>query len=58
MLGSAIAFGEIRGLIAFVLALIAWRVKSLIEERFMLDQFGEQYARYKREVKALVPFVL
>jgi protein-S-isoprenylcysteine O-methyltransferase Ste14 len=58
MLGTAIAFGEIRGLIAFALAFIAWRMKSLIEERFMLDQFGEQYARYKREVKALIPFVL
>lgn len=58
MLGTAIAFGEIRGLVAFVLALIAWRVKSLVEERFMLDQFGEQYARYRREVKALIPFVL
>jgi protein-S-isoprenylcysteine O-methyltransferase Ste14 len=58
MLGTAIAFGEIRGLIGLVIALIAWRMKSLIEERFMLDQFGEQYARYKREVKALIPFVL
>jgi protein-S-isoprenylcysteine O-methyltransferase Ste14 len=58
MLGTAIAFGEVRGLFAFVIALIAWRAKSLIEERFMLDQFGEKYARYKREVKALIPFVL
>ena len=58
MLGTAIAFGEIRGLIALVLAFIAWRVKSLVEERFMLDQFGEQYAQYKRDVKALIPFVL
>ena len=58
MLGTAIAFGEIRGLIAFVLAFIAWRAKSLIEERFMLDQFGDRYARYKRDVKALIPFVL
>jgi protein-S-isoprenylcysteine O-methyltransferase Ste14 len=58
MLGTAIAFGEVRGLIALILAFIAWRVKSLIEERFMLDQFGEQYAQYKREVKALIPFVL
>jgi protein-S-isoprenylcysteine O-methyltransferase Ste14 len=58
MLGTAIAFGEIRGLIGLVIALIAWRMKSLVEERFMLDQFGEQYAQYKREVKALIPFVL
>jgi protein-S-isoprenylcysteine O-methyltransferase Ste14 len=58
ILGTALAFGEVRGLVAFVLAFIAWRVKSLIEERFMLDQFGDRYARYKREVKALIPFVL
>jgi protein-S-isoprenylcysteine O-methyltransferase len=58
MLGTAIAFGEVRGLIALVLAFIAWRVKSLVEERFMQDQFGEQYAQYKRDVKALIPFVL
>ena len=58
MLGTAIAYGEIRGLIALLIALIAWRVKSLIEERFMMDQFGEQYVQYKREVRALIPFVL
>jgi protein-S-isoprenylcysteine O-methyltransferase Ste14 len=58
MLGTAIAFGEVRGLIALVLAFIAWRVKSLVEERFMIDQFGEQYVHYKRDVKALIPFVL
>jgi len=58
LLGTAIAFGEWRGLVAFLLAVIGWRMKSLVEERFMLDQFGEQYANYKREVKALIPFVL
>jgi protein-S-isoprenylcysteine O-methyltransferase Ste14 len=58
MLGTAIAFGETRGLVALVLAFVGWRVKSLVEERFMLDQFGGQYAQYKREVKALIPFVL
>jgi protein-S-isoprenylcysteine O-methyltransferase Ste14 len=58
MLGTAIAFGEVRGLIAFALALVAWRMKSLVEERFMIDQFGEQYAQYKNDVKALIPFLL
>jgi protein-S-isoprenylcysteine O-methyltransferase Ste14 len=28
-----------------------------VEERFMVEQFGEQYQRYRREVKGLIPFV-
>lgn len=55
--GTAIAIGEIRGILGFVLTLIGWRGKSLIEERFMQEQFGDEYARYKREVKALIPFL-
>lgn len=58
MLGTAIAIGEWRGLAGLALALIGWRMKSLVEERFMREQFGEQYIAYQRDVKALIPFVL
>ncbi len=58
VLGTAVAFGEVRGLIAFVMALIGWRMKSLVEEKFMAEQFGAEYEKYRREVKALVPFVV
>ena len=57
LLGTAIAFGEIRGLIGVALAGIGWRLKSLVEERFMLEEFGEQYTRYRHDVNALIPFV-
>jgi protein-S-isoprenylcysteine O-methyltransferase Ste14 len=57
MLGTAIYVGELRGLLAVVLAAIGWKIKSRREEAFMEDEFGEQYTRYCREVKALVPFV-
>ncbi len=57
LLGTAIAIGEIRGLVAWVLALIGWKLKSLVEEQFMMEQFGAKYVDYKRHVKALVPFV-
>ena len=40
-----------------MLAAIAWKLKSVTEEAFMLQQFGEQYTRYRREVKALVPYL-
>lgn len=58
MLGTALALGELRGLLAVVVALIHWWGKSQIEEQFLLEQFGAEYAQYRREVKALIPFVL
>jgi protein-S-isoprenylcysteine O-methyltransferase Ste14 len=58
LLGTAIAFGEIRGLIGFTLIFIAWWMKSRLEEAFLEEQFGADYTRYKREVKGLIPFVL
>jgi protein-S-isoprenylcysteine O-methyltransferase Ste14 len=57
LFGTALAIGEMRALIGFVLAFIGWRTKSLVEERFMQEQFGDRYSLYKREVKALIPFV-
>ena len=57
MLGTALEAGEIRGLIGVALATIAWWTKLIMEEQFMTEQFGAEYASYKREVKALVPFI-
>lgn len=57
LLGTAVAFGRPRDFIGVVLAAIGWRLKSLVEERFMTDQFGDEYTDYKRRVKALVPFI-
>jgi protein-S-isoprenylcysteine O-methyltransferase Ste14 len=57
LLGTAIYHGQVRGLLAVVFALAAWKLKSLQEESFMLQQFGGEYARYMQEVKGLIPFV-
>jgi protein-S-isoprenylcysteine O-methyltransferase Ste14 len=57
MLGTAIYVGEIRGLFAVALATWAWKMKSRVEEAFMESEFGEQYVVYRRDVKALVPFL-
>ncbi|MGA8026269.1 MAG: isoprenylcysteine carboxylmethyltransferase family protein [Bryobacteraceae bacterium] len=56
-LGTALAVGEVRGLIAVTVALAGFRLKSLVEERFMREEFGTEYIRYQREVKALIPFL-
>ena len=56
-LGSAIAYGRIRGFLGVLILVITLRVKSRLEERFMQQRFGPQYATYKHDVKALVPFI-
>ena len=55
--GTALAVGEVRGLVALVFAVAAWRVKWPVEERFMTEQFGDRYVEYRRRVKALIPGV-
>ena len=57
-LGSALALGQWRGVLAFALAAGAlWR-KLRVEERWMRQQFGPAYRAYSERVAALVPFVL
>lgn len=57
LLGSALVFGQVRCFAGLLLAAIGWRLKSLVEEQYMTEQFGVEYTGYKREVKALVPFI-
>jgi protein-S-isoprenylcysteine O-methyltransferase Ste14 len=57
LLGTALVVGEVRCLLAFALVVFEFKRKSLLEERFMIEQFGAQYVQYRREVKSLVPFV-
>jgi protein-S-isoprenylcysteine O-methyltransferase Ste14 len=57
LLGTAVALGEIRGLLAVAIAFVAWLFKSRLEERWLTEHFGEEYEQYRREVKALIPYV-
>lgn len=56
-LGTSIAFGRIRCFVGVLVLTIGFKLKSLLEERFMQEQFGAQYLSYKQNVKALVPFI-
>ena len=58
MLGSAIVYGYARCFIGVLICGVALWMKLQIEERFMTQQFGDQYTQYRRRVRALVPFVL
>ena len=53
-LGMVVTIGEWRGLVALLLAGVAFAVKSRAEERRMLETFPE-YAEYARRTGAIVP---
>jgi len=57
ILGTAISFGEWRGLLAFALLTVALLLKLRREERFMSESFPNDYPRYRAEVPALIPFI-
>jgi protein-S-isoprenylcysteine O-methyltransferase Ste14 len=58
VVGCAIARGDGRGVLALAMVvLVLWR-KLRLEERWMTEEFGEQYEAYRRNTWALIPFVL
>jgi len=57
-LGTALALGELRGLIAVALVVLAFLLKIRLEEKWMIETFGDAYRRYRAEVKSLIPFVV
>ncbi|MGD0364228.1 MAG: isoprenylcysteine carboxylmethyltransferase family protein [Bryobacteraceae bacterium] len=58
LLGTGLIVGEWRALAGLALAFAGWWMKSRVEESFMVDRFGAEYTGYRREVKAIIPFVL
>jgi protein-S-isoprenylcysteine O-methyltransferase Ste14 len=57
LLGVALIIGEVRGLLGVGVLFLSFWLKSRIEERFMLEQFGADYRNYQHQVKALIPYV-
>lgn len=58
MLGTALVYGFARCFVGVLLFAVALWLKSQMEEQFMIQQFGEQYAQYRQRTRALVPFLL
>jgi protein-S-isoprenylcysteine O-methyltransferase Ste14 len=57
-IGSFIALlPTLQGVVCVVFLTIMLRVKSLFEESLLVRQFPEDYLQYKREVRALIPFL-
>ena len=56
--GTAIIIGMSLGLIVFFLIMVVYLWKIRMEENYLSEEFGEEYARYKKEVPALIPFLV
>lgn len=57
-LGTALAIGLWRALLAVAIVAVSFWRKLRLEERWMCELFGDQYVAYMQRVKALVPWVL
>lgn len=55
VVGTALAGGEWRGVLAFIVILLALMVKMGQEERLMMQAFPHVYPAYRRRVRALIP---
>jgi protein-S-isoprenylcysteine O-methyltransferase Ste14 len=58
MFGTALALGEVRGFFALAFAFAGWTTKARTEEVFLIEEFGNDYIRYRRDVKRIIPLVL
>jgi protein-S-isoprenylcysteine O-methyltransferase Ste14 len=57
LLGTAIGTGYVIMFTCVPLVFVLFVVKSRMEERVLIEEFRDDYARYRREVKALIPYV-
>jgi protein-S-isoprenylcysteine O-methyltransferase Ste14 len=58
IIGTAVAVDAWRGVLAVALCIESFVRKLRAEERWLTEEFGEEYLRYRREVKALVPGIV
>ena len=57
-IGTALAIGQWRGVLATVIVFAAFWRKLRLEERWMSETFGEEYRQYRARTRALIPFLL
>lgn len=55
--GTSLTIGTVRSILSLPLLAFAFWLKTRMEERFMVEEFGDDYLRYSHEVRALIPFV-
>jgi len=56
--GLAISLSNwLAALSMFISVFIGYSYRIQVEEKFMIEQFGEKYIQYKKRTKRLIPFL-
>jgi len=54
-LGTAVALGEVRGLLAVAIAWLSFYTKARREESFLTQEFGDRFAEHRRHTGMFLP---
>lgn len=57
-IGHGLIVGDYRAILAVIIVFISFWLKLKKEEAVLTHAFGERYLRYKKETKAIIPFIL
>jgi protein-S-isoprenylcysteine O-methyltransferase Ste14 len=57
LIGTALAVGKWRAVVAFFLILIVYIIKARTEEKLLTGQLGDAYQEYKMRTGMLIPWV-
>ena len=58
LVGTTLVVGQLWVVIVTAILLIVFVMKIKMEEKFLLEEFGESFINYKKEVKSLIPYIL
>jgi protein-S-isoprenylcysteine O-methyltransferase Ste14 len=58
VIGTALALGEVRGILSFLIILAAFYRKARREERFLRQEFGERFATHLQSTGMFLPRLL
>ena len=56
--GTAIVIGALWAFVLILFLLVAFLVRIRGEEKLLLGEFGEEYEKYRKEVRSLIPYLL
>jgi protein-S-isoprenylcysteine O-methyltransferase Ste14 len=58
LLGTAVAMGEVRGLLAVAVAWLSFYVKARREESFLTQEFGEKFEAHAKQTGMFLPKIV
>jgi protein-S-isoprenylcysteine O-methyltransferase Ste14 len=58
VLGSALSYGRMLGVVILVIFIVGFWLKALQEESILTKRYGDAYKEYKAKTKAFIPYIV